>query len=51
MRRYMYVYVSGKLLTYSSLKPTLTLTSFLGKNVSLGEGYVGRFPEAYNDPK
>ena len=31
-------YVSGKLPTYPSLKPTLTLTSHLGQNVGLGEG-------------
>ena len=32
------VYVSGKLPTYPSPKPTLTLTSHLGQNVGLGEG-------------
>ena len=31
-------YVSGKLPTYPSLKPTLTLTSHLGQNVGWGEG-------------
>ena len=31
-------YVSGKLPTYPSPKPTLTLSSYLGKNVGLGEG-------------
>ena len=31
-------YVSGKLPTYPSPKPTLTLTSYLGQNVGLGEG-------------
>ena len=31
-------YVSGKLPTYPSPKPTLTLTSHLGQNVGLGEG-------------
>ena len=30
--------VSGKLPTYSSPKPTLTITSHLGQNVGLGEG-------------
>ena len=30
--------VSGKLLTYPSPKPTLTLTSHLVQNVGLGEG-------------
>ena len=44
------LYVSGKLLTYPSPKSTLTLTSHLGKNVGLGEGQVGSFPETYNDP-
>ena len=34
------LYISGKLPTYSSPKPTLTLTSHLWKNVGLGEGYV-----------
>ena len=32
------LYISGKLPTYPSPKPTLTLTSHLGKNVCLGEG-------------
>ena len=32
------LYVSGKLPTYPSPKPTLTLTSHLGQNVDLGEG-------------
>ena len=31
-------YVSGKLPTYPSPKPTLTLTSHLGQNVGVGEG-------------
>ena len=31
-------YVSGKLPTYPSTKPTLTLSSYLGQNVGLGEG-------------
>ena len=31
-------YVSGKLPTYPSPKPTLALTFHLGQNVSLGEG-------------
>jgi len=33
-----FLYVSGKLPTYPSPKPTLTLTSHLGQNVGLGEG-------------
>ena len=32
------LYVSGKLPTYPSPKPTLTLTSHLGQNDGLGEG-------------
>ena len=32
------LYVSGKLLTYPSPKPILTLISHLGQNVGLGEG-------------
>ena len=40
------LYVSGKLPTYPSPKPTSTLTSHLGQNVGLGEGWV----ETYNDP-
>ena len=32
------IQVSGKRLTYPSLKLTLTLTSYLGQNVSLREG-------------
>ena len=43
------LYVSGKLPTYPSPNPTLTLTSHLGQNVGLGEGYVSSFPETYND--
>ena len=31
------LYVSGKLPTYPSLKPTLTLAFHLGQNVGLGE--------------
>ena len=31
-------YISGKLPTYPSPKPTLTLTSHLGQNAGLGEG-------------
>ena len=31
-------YVSGKLPTYPSPKPTLTLSSYLTQNVGLGEG-------------
>ena len=33
------LFVSGKLPTYPSPKPTSTLTSHLGQNVGLGEGY------------
>ena len=33
------LYVSGKLPTYPSPKPTSTLTSLLGQNVGLGEGH------------
>ena len=32
------IWVSGKLPTYPSPKPTLTLTSHLGQNVGFGEG-------------
>ena len=42
-------YESGKLPTYPSPKPTLTLPSHLGKNVGLGEGRVGSFPEKYDE--
>ena len=42
--------VSGKLPTYPFPKSTLTLTSHLGQNVGLGEGYVGSLPETYIDP-
>ena len=31
-------YASGKLPTYPSPKPTLTLTSHIGQNVGVGEG-------------
>ena len=30
-------------------KPTLTLTSYLGQHVGFREGWVGSFPETYND--
>ena len=43
--------VSGKLLTYPFLEPTLTLTSYLGQNVCLGQGQVDSFAETYYDPK
>ena len=43
--------VSGKLPTYPSPKPTLSLTSHLGQNVGLGEGYVSSFPKTKIDPK
>ena len=45
------LYVSGKLHTYPSPKPTLSLTSHLRQNVTLGEGWVGTFPVTYNDSK
>ena len=32
------IWVSGKLPTYPSPKPTLTLTSHLGQNIGFGEG-------------
>ena len=38
------------MLTYPSPKPPLTLTSHLGENVALGEGWVGSFLETCNDP-
>ena len=38
MRKLGLLYVSAKLPTYPSPKPTLTLTSHLGQNVGLGEG-------------
>ena len=38
-------YVSGKLPTYPSLKPTLKLSSYLEQKVGLGEGQVGSFTE------
>ena len=40
----------GKLPTYPSPKPTLTLTFHSGQNVGLGEGKVGSFSERCNDP-
>ena len=38
------LYVSGKLPTYPSPKPTLTITSHLGQNVGLGGGVGWQFP-------
>ena len=46
----LWTYVSKKLPTYPSPTPTSTLTFHLGQNVGLREGYVGSFPETYNDP-
>ena len=37
-RGFSQINVSGKLPIYPSLKPTLTLISYLGKNVAFGEG-------------
>ena len=39
------IQVSGKLPTYPSPKPTLSLSSHLGQNVGLGEGQAGNFSE------
>ena len=44
------LHVSGKLPTYPSPNPTLTLSFHLGQNVDFGEGWVGGYPETYNDP-
>jgi len=46
------LYVSGKLPTYSSPKPkrTLTLPSYLGRNVGLGVGVNGQFPRNFPFP-
>ena len=44
------LYVCGKLPTYPSLKPTLTLSSHLGQKVGLGDESVSSFPEMYYDP-
>ena len=35
---------SGKLPTFPFPKPSVTLTSHLGQNFGLGEGWVGSFP-------
>ena len=45
----MMIPISRILPTYPSPKPTFTLTYHLGQNVGLREGYVGSFPETYND--
>ena len=47
------LYVSGKLPTYPSLKPTFCpkLEVPVSVNVGLGDGYVGSFPEMYDDPQ
>ena len=44
------LHFSGKLPTYPSPKPTLTLTSHLGQNVGLREGQVGSFLGTFYDP-
>ena len=48
--------IFGKLPTYPSPKPTLTLTSHLGRNVGFREGHVGRWawgevPERLVEPR
>ena len=40
-------YVSDKLPTYPSPKPTFTLSFHFQQNVGLGEGQVGSFLETY----
>ena len=46
------LYVSGKLPTYPSLKPTFCPKWEVSINVGLGDGYVGSFPgKKYNHPK
>ena len=44
-------YVSSKLPSYPSTKPTLTLSSYFGKNDGLGEGEGKSFTETKNDPR
>ena len=44
-------YVSGKLPTYPSTKPTVTLSSYLGQNVGLRKGWGKCFTETKNDPR
>ena len=44
------LYVSGKLPTYPSPKPTFCPKWKISVNVGSQEGYVGSFPEKYNDP-
>ena len=44
------LYVSGRLPTYPSPKPTFCPKGEESVNVGLGEGQVGSFPETYNDP-
>ena len=39
-----------KLPSYPFLKPTFCPKWEVSVNVHLGEGYVGSFPETYNDP-
>ena len=41
------IYVSGKLPTYPSPKPALTLATRLGQNVGLGDGKMGSFPHGH----
>ena len=43
------LYVSGKLPTYPSLKVTCCLKWEVSVDVGSGEGYVGSFPETFND--
>ena len=45
------IYVSGKLPTYPSPKPTLCFKWEVIVNVGLGEEQVGSFPEKYDDPQ
>ena len=45
------LYISGKLPTYPSPKPTFCTRCEVSFDVGLGEGEVGNFPEMYNDPQ
>ena len=44
------LYVSRKLATYPSPKPTFCPIWEVSVDIGLGEGCVGSFPETYNDP-
>ena len=50
--QFLWIIISFRETVYLPLpKAKLTLTSYLGQNIGLAEGWVGKFPETYNEPQ